>query len=190
MHKKTFALLLCLSICCLAVAPAFAMDPTPFPTFDAVNLLDEEGANVTQDVFAEADITLMNFWATWCPPCIAELPDLATISELTGGKVQVIGVLVDGVDQFGERDDSAIDAMKALTEDAGVTYPILLPEGTLLALISTMQYIPTTFVVDREGTIYAYEVGSKDADGWIAVAQTTADAAYPEEDIVFAPAAQ
>lgn len=190
MLKKLFVLLLCLSICSLSVASAFAMEPTPFPTFSAEDLLDEDGAKVTQEVFADADITLVNYWATWCGPCIAELPDLAQIDALTDGKVQVLGVLVDGVDQKVQRDDSAIEAMKTLTEAAETDYPVLLPEGTLLELLSMISAIPTTFVVDREGTIYAIEVGSKDAEGWIATAQSVADIAYPEEDIVFAPAAE
>lgn len=190
MQKKTFALLLCLCVSCLAIAPALALEPTPFPTFDAVDLLDEEGERVTQEIFAEADVTLVNCWATWCGPCVAELPELAQIGELTDGKVQVVSILTDAVNPYtGLRDDAAIEAMRTLTEAAEVTYPVLMPEGTLLELIGMLQAYPTTFIVDSEGMMRAIEVGSKDAQGWIEAAEAAVGTA-DETEAVLPPRAE
>ncbi|MDL2319265.1 TlpA family protein disulfide reductase [Eubacteriales bacterium OttesenSCG-928-A19] len=177
---KRFSLLLAL---CLIVAalPAVAGASEG----DILAPINAESLNGTDDVteaFFEAPyITLVNFWATWCGPCIAELPDLAQLSELTGGKVQVVGVMLDAMDQTGRRDESAIEGMLALCDEASVTYPIVMPDEYLTQLSYTMQYVPTTLVVDFEGEVHEVVIGSNSAEDWLAIAQKVVDEVYQEK---------
>ena len=106
--------------------------------------------------------------ATWCPPCVAELPHLQKISEAFQDEgVAVIGVLQDGVTELGKRDDDAIESANALLAEAGAEYPILLPDDTLQqTFIRTMQYFPTTFFLDGEGNLIQRVEGARDYEGW------------------------
>ena len=81
---------------------------------------DLQGNEITQDIFAEADVTLINFWATYCGPCISEMPELQKISEEYDGKVQVVGVITD-VD-FTKPDSSEYQSALSILEEAGADY--------------------------------------------------------------------
>lgn len=176
------ALALCLL---LAALPAFAADATPEPTeppapvsfgkFSAENLRaaeDAEDPMITEAIFAEAELTLVNFWATWCPSCRVELPDLAQIAELSEGRFQVLGVLTDSVlDYDGTRDNLAIEDAQALLDDAESTYPVVVPDMWLMQLMSIVTSIPTTFLVDSEGFVVTGVVGRHTAAEWLAIAE-------------------
>lgn len=178
--KKSLSLLLIL--CLVAFAPlslAEEEESMAFGAFSAESLNGDEP--ISEEVFASAAITLVNYWATWCGPCIDELPDLAQLSELTNGNVQVIGVMLDAVTELGVPDESAIEAMELLLADAEVTYPVVAPDE-YLAMISTLfQAVPTTVVVDRNGDVQDLIVGSRSADEWIEIAQTAAEKVYGDE---------
>lgn len=171
------ACLLCVTLPLVSLAQG--MGAVRFGPFDAEDLNGRE--NVTEAVFKEATVTLVNFWATWCGPCIQELPDLAKLSDMTDGQVQVVSVLLDGLDYFGERDEGAIDAMRLLVEDAGAAYPVLLPDTFLTTLGSMISSIPTTFIIDRDGVRQDMVVGAMSADQWLARAQEVVDNAYDED---------
>lgn len=178
--KKAVALLMVLLLM-VAATPALAVvEGDVFPDFSVENLSadGETDATIDQTVFQEPLLTIVNFWATWCPPCIAELPDLERIAEVTGGQVRVLGVLTDAVDYFGERDDDAIDAMKTLIDEAGVTYPILMPEDALLEESSSLLAYPTTYIVDKKGVVHNIITGSQSLEEWIAAAQAVATEVY------------
>ena len=180
MLKKTLAAIMALCIAFAAI-PALAMEtpsgPVTFGPFSAEDLNGE--GTITEDFFKSSQITIVNFWATWCGPCIAELPDLAKIEEMTDGKVKVLGVLTDAIDMYtGERDDSAIEGMEKLLAEAEAEYPVLMPDTFLAALTSMLQYVPTSFIIDKDGKVLDVVVSSRSAEEWIAVAQEAADEAY------------
>lgn len=195
MIKKSLSLLLMLCLVCAAIpgwaegaaAPNATESATAAPEaeeflfgpFSAENLNGD--GPVTEAAFADAKITLVNVWATWCPPCIAELPDLAKLNEATGGDVQVISVLLDALDDSMARDEDAIEAMEALVKDAGVTYPVLYPDDFLLAVGYSVSSIPTTFIVDEQGILINYAVGARSLEEWIDVANTVAQEVYGGE---------
>lgn len=187
MIKKTIAatlalMLMLLSGCVLAqddakdevVQEEVAQDEVPtFAGLIAENL-NGDGEPIDDSIFANARITLVNYWTTWCPPCIKELPDLAKIQEATDGKVQVVGVLIDAFRDAGMRDEKAIEAMHKLVEDAGATYPMLYPldeQGILMSFASVVTAVPTTFVVDETGKLLTYTAGSRTMEQWIALAE-------------------
>ena len=93
-------------------------------------------------------VVFLNFWATWCPPCRAEMPDIHA-------EVVILGVAFPGLS--GETDEAGV---AAFLEENGYTYPVVMdPEGTLM-----MEYyitaFPTTFMIDPDGNIYGYVPGA------------------------------
>ncbi len=162
----------------LSAMPALAQQAAavPFGKFSAENLRGEEP--VTEAYFQEADITLVNFWATWCGPCVNEMPDLAKLSELTEGRAQVLAVQLDSLTELGKRDEGAIEAMHTLMDSIEADFPVVVPDEWLMILGSKSPAIPTTFLVDKEGNLIGKAViGGKDAEAWLkTIEEALADA--------------
>ena len=106
---------------------------------------DTEGNEVTsEELFGAHAYTAINFWASWCPPCVGELPELAEMAGRFNDKdCAIVGVLLDGNEEQGLADG------KDLMADAGVEYQNLLPWPEVGSLGITA--VPTTVFVDREG---------------------------------------
>ncbi len=109
------------------------------PDFELPNL---GGAPVKLSDY-RGNVIVLNFWATWCGPCRAELPTLKGIWE----KGQP-GLLVIGVDAGETRNDVA-----AFASLNGLEYPVLLDQAMSVARAYEVQTIPATFVIDRDGVI-------------------------------------
>lgn len=109
---------------------------------------DFDGNTVSsKDLFAENKITMVNCWASWCGPCIAELPELDKLSkefEEKGGAV--VGLLIDGSNPDGLKD------AKDIVSEAGVEYLNIIDWPELQDVLS-IQFVPTTIFVDSTGTI-------------------------------------
>lgn len=99
------------------------------------------------DIFSKNKVTMVNIWASWCGPCVRELPELEALNQEfleKGG--EVIGILYDG------SDEAAAEDARASAENAGVTYTVVLPwDG--LEDVYPVRAFPTTFFVDSEGKI-------------------------------------
>lgn len=89
-------------------------------------------------------IVVMNLWASWCPPCRAEMPDLQRLYEAYRSK----NVIVLGVDQ-GE----SAERVGAFAQSLGIHYPILLDEQQQYGRVYAALGLPTTVIVDRNGTV-------------------------------------
>lgn len=171
--QMVLALMLALSLL-LAAAPVNAEEePLVFGPFSVVNLNGEDGKEaeepITETYFADAELTMINFWATWCPPCVEELPELAKIEEATEGRVRVIGVLLDGTNELLVRSDAAIEAMYALAKEAELKYPVVLLDDYMQQWSSEMEYVPTTVFVNAKGEVVDVVVGGNTLDGWLEV---------------------
>ena len=124
--------------------------------------VDLQGNEITQDVFAEADVTMINFWGTYCGPCISEMPELQKISEEYEGRAQVIGVVID-VD-FDKPDSSEYQSALSILDEAGAKFRNIRPMGGLAEYMMNLQYVPTTIFVDNEGNIIGQPTVGADAD--------------------------
>ncbi|MFV0363446.1 MAG: TlpA family protein disulfide reductase [Suipraeoptans sp.] len=126
------------------------------------------GEAITGTDFAGEELTVLNIWGTWCPPCVQELPHLQEVSEEYKSKgVSVVGVLQDGIKNSLEPDNEVIENGKILLSEASATYTVILPEQSLVnTIITHMEYFPTTYFLDSDGNIIKEVIGSKDADGW------------------------
>ena len=143
---------------------------TAFPSFSTIDL---DGNTVTQDIFKEYDLTMVNIWATWCNPCISEIPDISQVADsYANKKVNVIGILGDGIDlNTYSLDEDAIENAKQILEQTGATYNTIIPDTEIfLNILASLQYYPTTFFIDSNGNIIgdAY-IGVHDYDDWSAI---------------------
>ena len=93
---------------------------------------------------------LVNFWATWCPPCLEEMPDLQKLHE-TRKDLVVIGIAMDYKDP---------KYVISFAEDLLVTFPIVLGDPKIAAQIGRISGLPTTYLYSPQGTLAAQNVGA------------------------------
>ena len=116
----------------------------------------------SEELFAENEVTMLNFWATWCGYCVGELPELERINgELQSMGCGVVGVLTDGQDA----DD--VEEAKQDVMDAGVTYPVILAPENINELFDLGNGLPITYFVDRSGTIVGVPVNGAQVDAYV-----------------------
>ena len=127
------------------------------PDFSAEDI---EGNKIDNSIFKENKVTLVNVWATWCGPCVNELPEIQKVySELKDQGIGVVGIVADGND--------AKDTAKELIELDSLTYKMIIPDSNLeKKLISTLRGFPTSYVVDSEGKILGMKLGGMNAEGF------------------------
>lgn len=93
-------------------------------------------------------VVLLNFWATWCPPCRKEMPDLETLYRRFGPQ----GLVILGID------DEEVEKVKPFIAQQKITYPVLLDPGRKVNTLFGIEGIPKTFVYDRDGKIVAQSI--------------------------------
>ena len=99
----------------------------------------------------EGKVVLLNFWATWCAPCLAEIPDLMALQEEFGADdFVVLGVSVDNLPE---------EDIRAFAETFALNYPIVLDKGPISEAYGGAYSLPTTFVIDRSGQIRQRVIG-------------------------------
>jgi peroxiredoxin len=110
-------------------------------------------------------VVLLNFWATWCPPCLREMPSMERLyRELRATGLEVVAVSLDAAP--GERDDFGIAGgdVAAFAAAHDLTFPILLdPDGVSRQRFG-VQGLPTTFLIDRRGRIRDKVLGGREWD--------------------------
>jgi thiol-disulfide isomerase/thioredoxin len=129
----------------LLITPAAGMAQAP-ESAPPVALRDLRGRTVRLTDF-KGKVVLLNFWATWCPPCRAEIPELVKWQREYGSKgFQIIGVTYPPTNRRKVR--SFLRTFK-------VTYPVLLGDKKTKALFDAGETLPFSVVIDREGKVRA-----------------------------------
>lgn len=137
-------------------APAASRDEADL-SFDTVTLY---GDPISTESLHEYDLVMVNCWAEWCGPCVGEMPELERIHQ------EYPNVLLIGLLSFSNN----VDGAKATISDTGVTYPVMLPAGTLEKLIERFDAIPSTMFFDNTGKEIAEPVvGSRSYEEWKAI---------------------
>lgn len=110
-----------------------------------------------QSVFTKSKLTMVNIWATFCGPCINEMPDLAELNkQYDNEKFQIVGIPVDIVDQNGNISNSGMDTAKEIIDKTGADYVHLMPSTSLIkAKLNKVSSVPETIFIDENG----YQVG-------------------------------
>ena len=139
------------------------------------SLEDVNGNAYTNEMLKDDKLTMVNVFATWCTPCINEIPDLEKLhQEMKEQEVSVVGVVLDAIDDEGNVDEQAVEKAKLLAERTGASYPFLIPDtGALNGRLQGIEAIPETFFVDQDGNIVGTEyVGSRSLDEWRTIVET------------------
>ena len=131
---------------------------------DAPNMVlkDQYGNvhNLIEDY--KGKIIFLNFWATWCPPCKAEMPDIQKLHEKYSNEnsdVVVLGVAAPGLGK-----EKSEEEIVTFLEENEYTYPVLLDEGgRYFNMLGIMSY-PTTYMITEDGKIYGYVSGAISGD--------------------------
>lgn len=133
--------------------------PVNMPEFSTT---DMDGNKVTNDTFADYDLTVVNFWATYCNPCIDELPELTEWKKELPDNVNLIGLLVD-VDEKGS---DQYKLAEKIIKETGADYQHLIATEEFDDMISNLVGVPTTFFVDSTGKIIGEPFSGADVDAY------------------------
>ncbi|MEW6131901.1 MAG: TlpA disulfide reductase family protein [Pseudomonadota bacterium] len=157
MNKKPSFYLLALSLMLFLAFPASAADFAMTDTTGKVHKLSQY----------KGRWVLVNFWATWCPPCLEEIPDLIELHENKKNNLVVFGIALDY--RNGEQVKQFADSML-------VSYPIILGDRKMAARIGPVDGLPTTYLYNPQGVLVAHQVGAitrADVENFIRKAEKT-----------------
>ncbi len=113
-------------------------------------LLDLDGNTVSLQDFKGEKVVYLNFWATWCPPCRMEMPDLDKLYQENKSDDFVVLAI-----NLGESEK----LVKEFIEENGYSFPVLLDKSQKVGIAYNTFSIPTSVVIDKEGIIRSYRVG-------------------------------
>jgi thiol-disulfide isomerase/thioredoxin len=116
----------------------------------AFSLVDSNGRTHTLEQY-KGKWVLVNFWATWCPPCLEEMPDLNALHEDKRNNLVVLGIAMDYRDR-----QTVLDFAQQMM----VTFPIIFGDRQIAAQIGTVPGLPTTYLYNPQGKVVAYNVGA------------------------------
>ena len=130
-------------------------DPDAYPAPD-FELTDQYG-NTHRLSSYKGKVVFLNFWATWCSPCRAEMPDIQKLYEeyqREGKDVVILGVAYPG--NFSEESASGV---AGFLEENGYTYPVVMDTSAKTATDYYIDAFPTTYMIDKNGNIFGYVSG-------------------------------
>jgi thiol-disulfide isomerase/thioredoxin len=134
-----------------AVVVQLLKDPAALADF---TLTDLNGRSISS-ADLRGKVVLVNFWATWCPPCRAEIPDLIKLQDKYRDKLVVLGISEDEVPP---------DEVKAFVAEQKMNYPVAMTTPALAKIFRGVSALPTTFVIDRDGKLQQRHVGMLNAE--------------------------
>jgi thiol-disulfide isomerase/thioredoxin len=129
-----------------AVTLRFYRNPAAAPQFVAQDLDGHELSTAS----LRGKVVIINFWATWCGPCRAEIPDLVALQEKYRDRLQVIGI---------SQDESPPEVVRRFASQFHINYPVVMMTPELEKLFPGIGALPTSFIVDRESRIVQKHVG-------------------------------
>jgi peroxiredoxin len=145
------AALLALALCTGPFLCAVPVSPKPAPAW---TLKDVDGKPVSLSQF-KGKVVILDFWATWCPPCRTEIPGYIALQKKYGDDgLVVVGISVD-------TDGTA--PVKKFMKDFGMNYTVVMANDTVQDAYGPLQGYPTTFIIDRDGVIRDRKLGKKPA---------------------------
>lgn len=128
----------------------FLRERAAVPSFTARDLA---GKQISTEAL-RGKVILVNFWATWCPPCREEIPDLVALQRKYPEQLQIIGV---------SQDSAPAEAVQQFAAERGMNYPTVMSTPEIEKLFPGVYALPTTFLIDREGRLAKKHVGMLNA---------------------------
>ncbi len=123
----------------------------------AWTLKDLDGNEVTSAQF-RGKVMVVDFWATWCPPCRAEIPGYIELQKKYGKD----GLVIVGV----SLDQKGAEHVKKFVQTQGINYPVVLGDEEVVKAFGGVEAIPTTFLIDRAGEIRDRKVGAVETSAY------------------------
>jgi thiol-disulfide isomerase/thioredoxin len=96
-------------------------------------------------------VIILDFWATWCPPCRKGIPDLIDLQNKYRNDLTIIGISLDQA--------NTIKDVVPFSKSYGINYPVVYGNASVVNQYGGIQAIPTSFIIDREGNIVDKHVG-------------------------------
>jgi thiol-disulfide isomerase/thioredoxin len=124
----------------------FASNPQDLPPF-LVNDIDGQPVSTAE---WKGKVVLVNFWATWCPPCRAEIPMLVQLKNIYKDRLVIVGVSMDD-------DDPA--AVRKFVKEMRMNYPVVMASREIISEYGGVPALPTTFVVNQDGKVVQKHIG-------------------------------
>ena len=131
----------------------FVKNPEMAPPLQAQDLL---GKPVNKDNWA-GKVVLVNFWATWCPPCREEIPELLQLKKEYKDRLEIVGI--------SEDDDPPASVLK-FARQMGMTYPIVMATPELIEAYGGVPALPTSFLIDTQGRVVQKHSGLFPIEGY------------------------
>ena len=125
-------------------------DPAPVADFTVTDL---DGRSISLSSL-RGKVVLVNFWATWCPPCRAEIPDLIKLQDRYRDKLVVLGISEDEIPPA---------EVKAFAAAQRINYPVVMTKPELSKIFRGVSALPTTFVIGPDGKLEQRHVGMLNA---------------------------
>ncbi len=166
--KRAIAMILSLLLL-LTAATALGEAEEGIYLMDELDTVDLDGAKVDSSILEDYDLTMVNIWATYCGPCLNEMPYLGTLAvEWAEKGVQIVGLVSDVLNADLTADAQKVRVAQALVEKTGANYPHLIPdEKRMNYVIAGIPGVPTTFFVNREGMLVGEViVGMQSEEVW------------------------
>ena len=127
---------------------AAAVEKSPAPDVSVVSLANGSVLKLSD---LKGKVVLLNFWATWCPPCREEIPSMMKLNSLMAGKpFQMVAISID---------EGGKPAIESFFKESGSLLPAYLDESGASAKIYGVTGIPETFVIDKQGIIVKKVIG-------------------------------
>lgn len=146
--QRIFLLLAVLALLLSACQAKLETAPEQDALAPNFSLTDINGATVTLSDY-RGKVILVNFWATWCPPCMLEMPSFQAVYERYAGDLVVIGVDIG---------DPHLEVVNFVNQN-GLEFPITIDQGMRVNNLYRVRSYPTSFLVDREGVIQVVHMG-------------------------------
>jgi len=147
-----------------------ASDKKKYPAYD-FTLVDQYGNSHTLSDY-KGKVVFLNFWATWCPPCQKELPDIEELYKEYGenqNDVIILGITNPVSDDYPNNADVTKERIIEFINENGYTFPVLFDETGAVLSNYYISAFPTTFLIDTEGNIYGYAPGMMSKETMISV---------------------
>lgn len=131
-------------------------------TFEATTT---EGEAWNSDQLANSKMTMINVWATYCNPCLSEMPDLGELAaEYDASEFQIVGIVSDVMADASAKD---IAYARELITETKADYPhLLLNESLYTSFVGAVSAVPTTFFVRQDGSLIGYLTGAMNKENW------------------------
>lgn len=125
----------------------FASNAGPMPPF----LVNDIEGHVLSTAGWRGKVVIVNFWATWCPPCREEIPEMIDLATRYKDRLQIVGI--------SEDEDATPEEVRDFARDAGINYPIVMGSNGISAEYGGVPALPTSFLVNTDGHVVQKHVG-------------------------------